>query len=73
MLRLDLSAIPATANIDSAILKLTFIRGHADTMIVSLHKTLNSWGEDISTSFGGTGDQALANDATWKYRFFGLV
>ncbi|MFM9835630.1 MAG: DNRLRE domain-containing protein [Methylophilaceae bacterium] len=73
LLRFDLSAIPATANIDSAILKLTFIRGHSDTMTVSLHKTLNSWGEDLSTSFGGAGDQALANDATWKYRFFGLL
>jgi hypothetical protein len=73
LLKFDLSAIPANAQVTSATLRI-FIDRNAigsgnDT--TALHRVLADWGEGTSDVTGGSGTLASAGDATWTHRFFG--
>jgi hypothetical protein len=68
LLRFDLSVIPAGMQVVSATLTLYESRAR-DSHDVSLHRVLASWGEGLSNAGSqGTGDQATAGDATWRWR-----
>jgi len=73
LLRFDLSALPAGAQIDAVTVKVTVDRAGAGSgaQAASLHRTTASWGEGTSFSSGGGGAQATPEDTTWDYRFFG--
>lgn len=72
LLRFDLSAIAASAQVTAATLSLTLIRVQSGTTNVSIHKLNESWGEGTSTCNTpcGQGTAATANDATWLHRFY---
>jgi hypothetical protein len=71
LIRFDVSAIPANANIQSATLSLHVLRGRPEEIHLSVHRSLDSWGEGTSNYFGGVGGPAQTNDATWLHRFYG--
>lgn len=68
LLRFDLTAIPAGMQVVSATLTLYESRAR-DSHDISLHRLLAPWGEGQSNGGSqGTGDQAMAGDATWRWR-----
>jgi len=73
LLRFDLSALPAGAQIDAATVKVIVDRAGpgSGAQAASLHRASASWGEGTSFSSGGGGAQATLEDATWDYRFYG--
>jgi hypothetical protein len=73
LLRFDLSALPAGANLTAATLTLNVTRtNHAGAVTNSLYRVTSPWGEGTSTAprGGGGGGAATAGSATWVYRFW---
>lgn len=73
LVRFDLSAIPATAVIQSVELRLSVDRSRPGTETHTLHRVTAAWGEGAVNSGepGGLGAAATAGDATWNARLFG--
>ena len=71
LIAFDLSAIPASATVNSVTLTLNMSRTTADSVNVSLHGVLADWGEAGSRAQGeqGGGGAAMTGDATWLHRF----
>jgi hypothetical protein len=65
-------AIPAGSMINGVTLALFQSAANVDEATVSLHRTLEDWGEGASSSGmgGGGGTAAAAGDATWLFRYF---
>ncbi|MEM7048780.1 MAG: DNRLRE domain-containing protein [Acidobacteriota bacterium] len=74
LLRFDLGALPASAEIVSAKLEMTVDRTRCGPSPVRLHRLLADWGEAGSSTDhlggGGGGAQARPDDATWLHRFY---
>jgi hypothetical protein len=70
LMRFDLSAIPAGAQVVSASLTVTVNRANSPLQPFTLHVVGESWGEGPSVADGGSGTLAMAGDATWRKRFF---
>jgi hypothetical protein len=74
LIRFDLSALPADAEIVSA--ELTLYQSNsapgAFPVTVSLHRALEAWGEGGSDGIGpeGQGAPAQSGDATWFHRLY---
>ncbi len=65
--------IPASATINSAILRLYLTRSRlAGTETLTVHRLLGDWGEGTSNANGeeGKGANAAPGDATWHHQFF---
>ena len=73
LVRFDLSALPAGAVVDGAVLRINVNRlpPRYQPQSISLHRVTASWGEGTSATDGGLGAAATPQDATWLYRFFG--
>lgn len=75
LLRFDLAALPATAVVSAAELRLAVNRaavGSSVTDRARLHRLTASWGEGSADGgAGGAGTQASPEDATWLRRFHG--
>ncbi len=72
LIRFDLSAIPAGAQIDSASLNLFVFRSARGTTVphsFALHKLTSNWGEAGSNG-NGSGAAAQSGDATWSQSFY---
>lgn len=68
LIKFDLSSIPSGANISSVSLTVNVNKvpsGGAGTQTYTIHQLTRDWGEGTSTG-GGTGGTASANDATWN-------
>lgn len=63
-------SIPANAIILSATLSLYDVQGNNGSQNVSLHVTLQDWGQGTSFQGGGQGAPATQNDATWLDTFY---
>jgi hypothetical protein len=61
------SAIPRGVEIESVELVLVLTPSHDPIASVSVHRVLSPWSEGPSASSGGSGVQALADDATWLH------
>ncbi len=75
LLKFDVSSqIPAGATINSVTLRLNLTKtpNPVISTSMSLHEVLADWGEGTTNAGGqeGTGEDATANSATWKHRFF---
>jgi spore coat protein A len=72
VLRFDLSAIPAGAQVQSASLRLFCNNSQGSPVSVSARRLLANWGEGTSTAGGneGSGAPSTTGDATWIHRFF---
>lgn len=70
LLRFDLSAVPAGAQVVSASLTVTLNQAVSPAQPFELHAVGESWGEGPSNADGGSGTIALEGDATWRKRFF---
>jgi len=71
LLQFNLSALPKDAIVISANVTMWLVRSHlplAET--ISMHRTINSWGEGTSATDGGNCVKAQGSDATWTLRFF---
>ena len=68
----DLSALPEGSAITSATVELHMSKSIAGDSDVSLHKTLQDWGEGDSDAEGeeGAGATAATGDATWLHTFY---
>jgi hypothetical protein len=74
LLRFDVSAIPAGAQLLTVRLQLSANRvaiGAGGADLHGLHRIVESWGEGTSFTVRGGGAQATPQDATWSHRFFG--
>ena len=76
-LKFDLSAVPPGSTITSATLSLHMSMTISGAETISLHHTLQNWGEGNSNAgVGGPGQgegdgaPATTNDVTWLYTFF---
>ena len=71
-IRFDLAAIPDGAQIDSVTLSLYLAQALSFPTAVTLHRTLQAWGEGTSaTGFrGGGGATSTTGDATWLHTFY---
>ena len=71
LLRFDVSAgLPPGARIDSVVLALHVSNApNAIAREFTLHRVVRDWGEGTSSSSGGTGAPATADDATWTHAF----
>ncbi len=72
LVRFDLSAIPAGAQVTAATLTMTLKRVQSGISQVSLHKVTESWGEGSSlcNTPCGHGTAAQPGDATWLHRVY---
>ncbi|MEZ5385131.1 MAG: PQQ-dependent sugar dehydrogenase [Prosthecobacter sp.] len=73
LVKFNASAIPTTAAVTSAQLKMNLnkIGPSAGGTTLALHRLNETWGEGTSfNGSGGSGTTAIAPDATWTYRFF---
>lgn len=67
----DLSAIPTSATVDSAIVTLTMVQAATlATPLHTVHRVNASWGEGIVIG-GGQGNLAAPGDVTWTERLSG--
>ncbi|MGD9690381.1 MAG: multicopper oxidase domain-containing protein [Phycisphaerales bacterium] len=75
LIRFDLSPIPPGSVVTAASLRLSMSRTRGGSNSIGLFRTLESWGEAASISFGGggRGGDALPGDATWSHRFFDTI
>lgn len=73
LLKFDLSALPAGAQMSSARLQFYVDKNGTGSGIdgAALHRVLASWDEGSSFATGGGLAQASASDATWQYRVYG--
>ncbi|MCI0675833.1 MAG: DNRLRE domain-containing protein [Phycisphaerales bacterium] len=71
----DVSAIPAGATIQSALLRLYCNQNNGVAFNVTAHRLNADWGEGTSDDSGNEGDgtAAATNDATWFHRFYNTV
>jgi spore coat protein A len=71
----DLSALPSTALVQSASLRLFCNQGQGASVPLSVHRLLQGWGEGTSDANGdeGSGTTATTNDATWLHGFYPSV
>lgn len=73
LVRFDLSAVPEGMQVVSATFTLYQSRSRSDHA-VTMHRLLGSWGEGLSNGGSqGTGAQATAGDATWRWRDYGVT
>lgn len=72
LVQFDFSTIPNNATIVLVELKLYMSRTSGGSEPVAISRLTADWGEGASDTPGneGSGTTALANDATWLYRFF---
>ncbi|HEX6790824.1 MAG TPA: DNRLRE domain-containing protein [Candidatus Krumholzibacteria bacterium] len=72
LIKFDLGAVPASATIDSVVLRMNVVQTHLTTVTVSLHRLLADWGEGTTVGAGGEGGGAKATpgSATWLQRFY---
>lgn len=72
LIQFNLSSIPQSATIDSAILTLSVSKSIFADAEASLYKLSSDWGEGNSDAPGqeGKGDVALTGDATWWDTFY---
>jgi hypothetical protein len=72
LVRFDLAAIPAGAQVTAATLTMTLKRVQSGVSQVSLHKVTESWGEGSSlcNTPCGRGTTAQPGDATWLHRVY---
>ncbi|MBL8898424.1 MAG: DNRLRE domain-containing protein [Planctomycetes bacterium] len=73
LLFFDVAAVvPAGMVITRAELELQVSRTRASSMVITMHRVDQSWGEGSSTAArgGGGGAPATTGDATWIHRFF---
>ena len=64
----DVSALPASAVIDSVELELHMaMSSDLEPRVIELHRVLAPWGEGASISLGGQGAPAQPGDATWLH------
>ncbi|MCC6360158.1 MAG: DNRLRE domain-containing protein [Phycisphaerales bacterium] len=73
LLRFDLSALPAGAQVTGASLQLNCTRSISQNTPFTIHRLTADWGEAGSDAGdpGGSGAPAEPGDATWSHRFFG--
>ncbi len=66
------AAVPAGMVITRAELELQVSRTRASSMVITMHRVSQSWGEGSSNAArgGGGGAAATTGDATWVHRFF---
>lgn len=72
LLAFGFSAVPSTATITSAALKMNLSRtSPGGTQTIAIHKVLGDWGESTSDAGnpGGSGTTAATGDATWLHTF----
>lgn len=74
LIKFDLAAaVPSNAIITAATLTVTVIRAPGSggvSSVFDLRRVLRDWAEGSHGSSGGTGDPAVAGEATWNARFF---
>jgi hypothetical protein len=75
LLKFDVSQLPGDAVVTAVTLAFVAERNapSAQNSLIGLHRLLASWGEGTSSTTGGQGTQATANDATWFHRFHGTA
>lgn len=71
LIRFDFSSIPSGSTVTGVTLTLSCTRSISLAENVSLHRSLQSWGEGASNALGegGRGATAEPGDATWVHRF----
>lgn len=72
ILQFDLSAIPATATIETVRLEVAVAKASNAPRTITLHKSLKDWGEGTANAGGsrsGGGADAVGGDATWLHTF----
>ena len=72
LLQFDVSELPENAVVQGVRLEMNVSKSAGMTTEVTLHRTLQSWGEGASDAAGpeGMGIAAMEEDATWLHRYF---